>query len=260
MKRLDPTPSPWISLVDRSTDCYEGLRVMADARLHQQLEGFIRILAAGRSMAVLDWGCGEGALSQRLHNAGHRVLSVDREAKAFRAQGPEFHALNFNEPDQVDAFVAQFAGRFDLIAGVETIEHVEDPWRYARTLARLARPGTDIIVTTPNISSSLGRINFLLFGEHYGFSRANWREIGHINPLTELELRGILAETGLEVVDVYLAGELPIIWLATWKKALASLLGLILRPLMRGTRDGFALCFHVRQPARESSTSIEGAS
>jgi SAM-dependent methyltransferase len=221
--------------------------MMSDTNLHEQIAQLVSRIAHKSSLDILDWGCGQGALSQRMHDQGHTVLSVDLDEANYAAKGPVFRQLDFEDSDAVNAFVSEFQGKFDVILAIETIEHVEDPWSYMRTLGRLARHDTEVILTTPNIGSWIGRVNFLLFGEHYGFSRENWRDIGHINPLTALEMMGIFDETGYEVVGTYLAGELPIVWLSTWKKTLATLLGILLRPLMRGTKDGFAICFHVRR-------------
>jgi len=132
----------------------------------------------------------------------------------------------------------------DLILAVEVIEHLQSPWHFLAACRRLSSNRTQLIVTTPNVGSWWSRLWFLLTGEPWGFSPESWTDPGHIHPLTETEMRGLLSANGFACKSVSLAGNLPIIWAYNWKRLLASLLMLPLRPLMRGEKDGWVLCYH----------------
>ncbi len=55
-------------------------------------------------------------------------------------------------------------GSFDAVVSIEVIEHVEDQFAFLRELARIARPGARVIVTTPNVLSLSSRVRTLLWG------------------------------------------------------------------------------------------------
>ena len=222
-----------------------------DTYLHEQLDDYISKLlpvppAGGRPPLVIDLGCGEGALSQRLHDRGFKVIAVDMEAGDFKATGPTFIEVNFNDPSAVEQFVAAHRGLADLVLSVEVIEHVRNPWDFIATCRALCGPATHLLVSTPNVSSWWSRFWFLLTGELWGFAPESWHDPGHINPIAEVEMRGILRDSGFETEAVIAAGHLPILWGYNWKRLLISIAMLPWRLVMRGQKDGWVLCYHAR--------------
>lgn len=240
--------SPLFGFDRKEPQYYKNLRMKTDTGLHEQLSNFIEseIEVTGKrnkKLCVLDWGCGEGAFSQRLHDIGCNVIAVDIDAKEFKAKGPEFHQIDFNSPIEIEGFVKKFTKQFDLIVSIEVIEHIQNPWQFLETIYQLCRQDTRILITTPNISSWLGRFWFLITGELWGFSQGNWVEIGHINPIGHIEMTNLLNEVGFEDIEVHPGGNLPVIWLYNWKSILVSLFMLPLHLVMRGQKKGWALCY-----------------
>ena len=88
--------------------------------------------------SLLDVGCGEGVLVQRLaHHLGpRRVVGVDLQEDSIQA-GWARHAAPNLEYRATPAESLPFAeGEFDLVSAIEVLEHVPDP---RRTLAEMAR-------------------------------------------------------------------------------------------------------------------------
>jgi ubiquinone/menaquinone biosynthesis C-methylase UbiE len=103
------------------------------------------LLEQARPADLLDVGCGEGVVTERLAARVPRVVGLDRDAPRLRAQwerrrGPEFvtgdaHALPY--PD----------GAFDAVALIEMLQLADAP---ARALAEAARvAGRWLLVTLP---------------------------------------------------------------------------------------------------------------
>jgi SAM-dependent methyltransferase len=254
-----PKAAPWFGSDRKPPQFYGGLRIKTDTNLHEQLQGLIAecvptAAPADRRPKVLDLGCGEGALAQRLFDLGYDVLAVDCDVAAFKAQGPAFFRLDLDDPAAVEPFAAQHQGTFDLILAVEVIEHLRSPWAFVAACRRLCRDDTQLIVTTPNVSSWWCRVWFFLTGDLWSFGPDNWRDPGHISPLPVTTMRAILRQSGFECLRVIPAGSLPIVWAYNWKRLLLSLALLPLRWLMRGEKDGWALCFHARKKTAESCT------
>lgn len=244
---LGPPPAPWFGSDQKGPHYYGNLRAKTDTNLHEQLEAMVTRwvpLQPARRPRVLDLGCGEGALAQRLHDLGYEVIALDLVADEFRASGPEFLAADLNDAAVVDRLVERFAGTVDLILVVEVIEHLRSPWAFLAACRRLASPQTHLLVTTPNVASWWSRFWFLRTGEFWGFNPESWTDPGHIHAVTHVEMQGLLRETGFVCQETLPAGCLPILWAYNWKRLLISLCMLPLRPLLRGPKDGWVLCYH----------------
>jgi 2-polyprenyl-3-methyl-5-hydroxy-6-metoxy-1,4-benzoquinol methylase len=167
---------------------------------------------------LVDVGCGSGGLWPHVRASFGRYVGVDvLRYDGFPAEG-EFHALDLDRGE-----VPLPDGIADVAAGVETIEHLENPRAFMRMLARLTRPGGWVIVTTPNQHSLLSKGTFLVRGEHVHFQDASYP--AHITALLEADLRRMAAECGLTDIAVEYsgAGRVP----ATprhWPRALTRLL------------------------------------
>ncbi len=219
---------------------YKGLLIKADLGLHDQIADEIRkkIPEGGE---ILDFGAGEGALSERLYDMGYKITSADKDVENFKSKNCKFLPINFDHPDEVDIFVKDNANKFDVVLGIEVIEHVQDQWKYVRQLINMAKPGGMILITTPNTSSWISRITFLLSGRFHQFSDADL-SYGHINPISPWEMDLIMKNTGAESVDIRSAGTLPPIYITRSPKLLLmNVFALLLRPFSSGFLDGWCI-------------------
>lgn len=95
-------------------------------------------------------------------------------------------------------------GSCDAVVSIEVIEHVEDPFAFLRELARIARPGARVIVTTPNVLSLPSRVRTLVWGfpelfDPLPLTGADERLLsGHIHPIAPYFLALAALRAGLE--------------------------------------------------------------
>lgn len=148
---------------------------------------------------LVDVGCGAGALWPHLRGRFDRYVGVDAARyDGFPAEG-EFHRADLDAglPPLPDAAA-------DVVAAVETVEHLENPRAFVRGLVRLVRPGGWVVVTTPNQASLLSKATFVVHGEHNAFRAASYP--AHVTALLPVDLRRIAAECGLVEVAVEYSG------------------------------------------------------
>jgi len=116
----------------------------------QRLNTLCKLLTETNPQTVLDAGCGEGHLLERLqtllphaHLQGADALAVPLAQAHLRAK----RATLVESPLETLPFVSE---TFDAVVCTEVIEHVVEPARVLAELWRVLKPGGTLIVTFPN--------------------------------------------------------------------------------------------------------------
>jgi cyclopropane fatty-acyl-phospholipid synthase-like methyltransferase len=230
----------------KKKEFYKDLLIKADLELHEQIAKKI-LSEVPSGGTILDMGCGEGALSERLSDLGYVVVAADQDADSFKSTKATFSRLNFDSAHEITEFALQHKGKFDAVLGVEVIEHVQDQWQYTRQLMSLAKKGGLILITTPNTSSWLSRLIFLFSGRFHQFSDEDL-SYGHISPISAWELELILKYSDASQIEISSAGILPPIYITGFNKlSFFSILSLPLRLVMKGIIDGWCIMATARK-------------
>ncbi len=169
---------------------YKGLPIYAAPGLHeaatQMLAG-----AVAADARVLEFGAGSGAMSQRLADLGFRITASDLFAESFKPVDVPFVAADLN-----GAFAAQWPQGFDAVMALEIIEHLENPREVLRQIRALLPTGGQLVLSTPNIANPVSQALFLRRGQFQWFRDIDYREQGHITPLSPWVLEKALLEAG----------------------------------------------------------------
>jgi SAM-dependent methyltransferase len=91
-------------------------------------------------------------------------------------------------------------GIADVVAAIETIEHLENPRAFMRELVRLTKPNGWVVVTTPNQLSLLSKATLFVFNEYNAFRSGSYP--AHLTALLEIDLRRIANECNLADVAI----------------------------------------------------------
>jgi SAM-dependent methyltransferase len=153
---------------------------------------------------VLDVPAGQGAFAKRLDERKFKVWCGDIQPDPHLLQRQRLALLNLN------LGLPYKSGSFNYVVCLEGIEHIENPHHLIREFNRLLKIGGKCIISTPNVLSMRSRLSYLLYGYPNYFhlmtdvepATGQERKIDHINPITILELRYILAQTGFELEQV----------------------------------------------------------
>jgi 2-polyprenyl-6-hydroxyphenyl methylase/3-demethylubiquinone-9 3-methyltransferase len=117
---------------------------------------YVERIAGGAGLLhrqVLDVGCGGGILSESMARAGARVLGIDLSQAVLDVA--ELHAaeagidVGYRAVAAADLALERPAA-FDVVTCMELLEHVPEPAAMLASLAALAKPGGDIVISTLN--------------------------------------------------------------------------------------------------------------
>jgi 2-polyprenyl-3-methyl-5-hydroxy-6-metoxy-1,4-benzoquinol methylase len=148
------------------------------------------------NVVVADVGCGRGDLARALGARCRRYIGVDAVRYDDLPAGTDFIGADLNAPDAV----ALPGGPADVVASLETIEHLENPRAFVRLLFRLTRPGGWIFLTTPNQRSLLSLATLVVKGRFSHFQDVHYP--AHLTALLDVDLVRIATEIGLERVMI----------------------------------------------------------
>ncbi len=203
------------------------------ARLRRSWEGgkvrLYRELVGEGPRRILDIGCGNGRFLSILRDFGPpewELEGIDFDPEAARKceeRGFRTHV------SRVEDFTSE-DGRYDAVAMLQLIEHVDDPVALSERVFALLKPGGCFIVETPNLAGLDYRAFRGCWWGHYHFPR-------HWNLFSTKALHRMLEERGFAIERTeYLIST------SAWTISLHNYF------LERGFPERFAGFFHYRNP------------
>ncbi len=232
----------------KKQEFYSNLLIRADYKEHEHILETVKSLYPN-GCNVLDMGCGQGAFSKRLLDNGYNVTAVDIDPKDFMCHGEiNFYKLDFNNEIEVLNFLDKNKEKFDLVLGIEVIEHVENPWAYVKMLKSLVKNGGHMIITTPNITSWVSRFFFLFRGKFHQFDEVDL-SYGHIAPISSYHLTVIYNHFNLKNLKIEEGGTLPFFYFPSFKLRwiILNFLNVIFRLFMKGNLNGWCIITSVQK-------------
>ena len=158
----------------------------------------------------LDIGADNGVISYLLRRRGGHWDSADLDERAVRS----IRQLVGTNVHQIDGGRTPFEdGAFDQIVIVDFLEHIPDDRGFARELARILRPGGQVIINVPHLrpGSRLNRLRHAvgLTDEWHGhlrpgYSREGLRQL--LGPAFDLEESTTYSGAFSELIDTALNG------------------------------------------------------
>jgi 2-polyprenyl-3-methyl-5-hydroxy-6-metoxy-1,4-benzoquinol methylase len=222
---------------------YNGIQELAAYGLHGDV---FRILGLylKKGMNILDFGCGQGAFSQRLVDAGMIVDACDIDTDQIKAKVRKKVKLDLNKKD----IKASIPDKYDMVVALEIIEHLENPWKYISDCLELLNAGGIIVLSTPNISSFPSRLRFFMRGSLLAFEKQDL-EHGHITPLSFVQLENMFDFFKLKILEKNYAGTIPLFHFfgfSTFSFFRNTILPL-LYPFITGPKRGRALVYILKK-------------
>lgn len=176
---------------DKIFRCLDGLQALPAGREYKARA--LDALGLVPGWAALDVACGLGDDVVRMKERGAWAAGVDR-SRTLVAAARERHTGRGCAFDVADAAALPFAdGTFDAVRIDRALQHVADPSRVVREMARVARRGGAVLCAEPDWGT------FLLGGPHSAVTERiqhDWVRTFR-NPWVGRELSDLLADAGV---------------------------------------------------------------
>ena len=178
----------------------------------------LRRLLGARRGAILDLGCGNGAIARRLLHEGFDAYGVDASATGIalaNASAPGRFFLLDVSTGKLPVPLAE--KQFDVVISTEVIEHLYDPRGFLDFARRILNPDGEIIVSTP-YHGYLKNLALAATGKLDSHFTVLW-DGGHIKFFSRATLEKMLREQGFAACAFAGAGRWPYFWKSMLIKA-----------------------------------------
>jgi SAM-dependent methyltransferase len=154
---------------------------------------------------LVDVGCGIGRFLEFASDLTADYIGVDVVRHPGLSPDAEFHRADLDYES-----IPLPTASADIVAALETIEHLESPRAFCRELARILKPGGWLVVSTPNQLSLLSILCLIVRGRFVAFQDAYYPV--HRTALLPIDLVRIAGECGLSEIALGFscAGRIPL--------------------------------------------------
>ena len=159
---------------------------------------------------LLDIGCGNGAVCASLAQRGAQVVGIDLSATGVALARERYPELEWAVMSAYDDLRSGLRREFDLVVGLEVIEHLFDPRLFLHRVFQVLRPGGLLVLSTP-YHGYLKNVALALAGRLDAHFTVLW-DGGHIKFFSWHTLRVRLEETGFGDLRFRGAGRFPYLW------------------------------------------------
>jgi ubiquinone/menaquinone biosynthesis C-methylase UbiE len=188
-----------IAFFDRhaASEAYDVFTPESNTRL---VDAFVRLSGARPGARVADLGCGSGAFTALLRDAGYRVVGVDISPKLIALGQQKYPGLELIEGD-VEHLPFE-AGSMDAVLLSGLVHHFPDPRRCAAEVFRVLRGGGRFMAFDPN------RMNpfMWLYRDHASPFYSSVGVTENERPVLARRVARVFRDAGFEVGTDYLSG------------------------------------------------------
>jgi glycosyltransferase involved in cell wall biosynthesis len=142
---------------------------------------------------VLDLGCADGSIDERLRDRGHEVTGVDLEAH----DGVKERVDLFLVADLDAGLPVELTGEFDVVVAADVLEHVRRPERILDQVHKILAPGGVFVVSIPNFGHWYPRTRAAL--GRFDYDRRGILDHDHVRFFTRRSFENLISAHGWKV-------------------------------------------------------------
>lgn len=215
--KIIPNPRPLFYFKKRKPSYYGKMMECSDVNLHEQIVNLINKMYPDQALHILDIACGEESLSMRLRDSRIKMRLNDEIVNVDildpKSDTPFlYYKIDLNDEEQCKQLAESYSDYFDVILGLETIEHLDNPKMFLRYLKKMLYSDGHLFISIPNINNPMGRRIFYKKGRIEQYSEQDL-DYGHVSLVLPHILIKMASDLQLNLVAEYPLGLYPKFWL-----------------------------------------------
>lgn len=159
--------------------------------------------------AVLDIGCGNGAMSAIVAAAGYNVVGIDPSRSGIAEAKNSFPQIEFITGDVSVELPRAMHGAFDAVISTEVIEHLLLPRQLMERAREALKPGGTLVVSTP-FHGYLKNLALALTNK-FDFHWHPLTDYGHVKFFSRRTLHELFEEYGFQEGHFAAVGRIPLL-------------------------------------------------
>lgn len=183
----------------RYTKQYESMKYLIEKQSENALAVINRFIKPNSQ--ILEFGPSSGFFTRYLKEERNAVVDIVEIDEACAKQASEFaRDCHIGDIEQY-LWKNTFAGRqYDFILFADVLEHLRDPWSVLKEAGQFLKADGLIIISVPNIAHV--QIIASLYNNDFSYSSAGILDKSHLRFFTELTVRQMVEEAGLQVNEL----------------------------------------------------------
>ena len=166
----------------------------------------------GQKLRVLDLGCGNGSMSNKIAEKGYEVVGVEESPSGIDVARKNFSNCKFLQGSIYSPPAEIMNNDFDVVVSAEVVEHLFYPKELPRLARKCLKPGGRLILTTP-YNGYLKNIALSVLDAMDRHVNPLW-DGGHIKFFSVKTLSQLLENEGYSDVKFKFTGRAPYLWKA----------------------------------------------
>jgi 2-polyprenyl-3-methyl-5-hydroxy-6-metoxy-1,4-benzoquinol methylase len=168
-------------------------------------------ISEGRSLKILDLGCGNGYVASQIAKLGHSVTGLDVSTEGIDIARSSFPGVSYERGSIYDDDLSsKVGGPVDCVVSLEVVEHLFFPQRLFKQSHRILQDGGALIISTPYHGYLKNLALSLTNGWDAHFS-VHW-DGGHIKFFSKKSLAAMATSAGFVDLRFFPVGRVPGLW------------------------------------------------
>lgn len=173
----------------------------------------IKVLGDRKSLKILDLGCGNGSMANKLIGLGYDVYGVDASRSGIeiaKQKSPNRFFCYDLSSGEIPLELEQI--KFDLIISTEVIEHLYSPHSFVKLCGEILKNGNakEVIFTTP-YHGYLKNLVISIFNKWDAHLAPLW-EGGHIKFWSRKTITQLFQSANFKVIGFIGCGRISYVW------------------------------------------------
>lgn len=162
----------------------------------------------GDGKTVLDVGCADGYISQKLVKNGNEVVGIELDQES--ANKAQRHCKEiFNENVEDIELPSDYVKYFDFIIFADVLEHLKYPDIVLKNFLKYLKDDGQVIVSVPNVAN--WRIRIKLLRGNFDYKNYGILDKGHLRFFTKNYVKDLFLDSGLDISEIYITvGDVPL--------------------------------------------------